>query len=57
MSVIYNFTRSIIISINITMFYINVIINISLENAQKAEQTKVSAYQINSVGQGMAPVY
>ena len=47
---------SLILSISSTIL-LNVIINISLENAQKAEQAKVSAYQINSVGQGMAPVY
>ena len=47
---------SLILSISSTIL-LNVIINISLENAQKAEQAKVSAYQINNVGQGMAPVY
>ena len=47
---------SLILSISSTIL-LNVIINITLENAQKAEQTKVSAYQINSAGQGMAPVY
>ena len=47
---------SLILSISSTIL-LNVIINISLENAQKAEQAKVSAYQINSAGQGMAPVY
>ena len=47
---------SLILSISSTIL-LNVIINISLEMQKKAEQTKVAPFQINSVGQGMAPVY
>ena len=47
---------SLILSISSTIL-LNVIINISLEMQKKAEQTKVAPFQINSAGQGMAPVY